>query len=114
MTVSNHSGSGLRPAIAHRQHDVLLRRQRGHQVERLEDEADLVAAQPGELLSLSWDRSVVAEQHLRRSVTVSSAAMQCMSVDLPDPDGPITAVNSPAAKSIETPSSAATVASPSP
>ena len=34
--------------------------------------------------------------------------MQCIRVDLPDPDGPITAVNSPAAKSIETPSSAAT------
>ena len=40
--------------------------------------------------------------------------MQCISVDLPEPDGPITAVNSPAAKSIDTPSRAATVASPSP
>ena len=35
--------------------------------------------------------------------------MQCIRVDLPEPDGPMTAVNSPAAKSIDTPSSAATV-----
>ena len=35
-----------------RQQDVLLGGQRRHQVERLEDEADLVAAQPGQLLVL--------------------------------------------------------------
>ncbi len=40
--------------------------------------------------------------------------MQCISVDFPDPDGPITAVYSPAMKSMLTPSSAATRASPSP
>ena len=37
---------------------------------------------------------------------VSSAAQQCISVDLPDPLGPITAVNSPAARSRLTSSSA--------
>ena len=40
--------------------------------------------------------------------------MQCISVDLPDPDGPMMAVNSPATNSTETPSRAATEASPSP
>ncbi len=36
-----------------------------------------------------------------------------MNVDLPDPDGPITATKSPAAISIETPASACTMLSPS-
>ena len=47
-------------------------------------------------------------------VGVSSAARQCMRVDLPDPDGPITAVNSPTGKSRLTPSSARTAVSPLP
>ena len=38
--------------------------------------------------------------------------MQCIRVDLPDPDGPMTAVNSAATKSMETPSSAATCGIP--
>ena len=37
-----------------------------------------------------------------------------MSVDLPDPDGPMIAVNDPGAKSAETPRSASTAAPPSP
>ena len=45
---------------------------------------------------------------------VSSAAQQCISVDLPEPLGPITAVNSPAARSRETSSSAVTSAAPAP
>ncbi len=47
-------------------------------------------------------------------VGASSAAQQCISVDLPEPDGPITAVNSPAAMSMVTPSRARTSASPVP
>ena len=47
-------------------------------------------------------------------VGVSSAAMQCMSVDLPEPDGPMIAVNSPRAKSMSTPARACTAASPPP
>ena len=38
----------------------------------------------------------------------------CISVDLPEPDGPMIAVNAPAGKSRVTPSSAWTAASPSP
>ena len=59
-------------------------------------------------MSSRSDRSVSPSETVPAD-TESSAAMQCISVDLPDPDGPITAVNSPAAKSIDTPSSAATV-----
>ena len=38
----------------------------------------------------------------------------CIRVDLPEPDGPITAVNWPLATSTETPLSAFTVVSPLP
>ena len=56
---------------------------------------------------------------LPSSVTVplvgrSSPASRCMSVDLPDPEGPMMAVNAPAGKSTLTWSSAVTAAPPSP
>ena len=40
--------------------------------------------------------------------------MQCISVDLPDPDGPMTAVKRPRSKVTFTPAKAWTVASPVP
>ena len=40
--------------------------------------------------------------------------MMCMSVDLPEPDGPMIAVNSPRRMPTLTPSSARTVLSPVP
>ena len=47
-------------------------------------------------------------------VSVSRPASVCMSVDLPEPDGPMIAVNRPLAKSTLTPSRARTSASPWP
>jgi hypothetical protein len=47
-------------------------------------------------------------------VSVSRPARQCSKVDLPDPDGPMMAVNFPVSKVTETPSSAWTWASPMP
>ena len=47
-------------------------------------------------------------------VGVSSPARMCISVDLPEPDGPITAVSFPRGTSTETPRSASTAVSPSP
>src|SRR5205823_3633950 len=44
----------------------------------------------------------------------SSPARMCMSVDLPDPDGPMIAVKRPRSKSTVTPARASTAASPSP
>ena len=44
----------------------------------------------------------------------SRPAMQCIRVDLPEPDGPITAVKRPRSKVTFTPSSALTVAWPIP
>ncbi len=45
---------------------------------------------------------------------VSRPAMQCMSVDLPEPDGPMIAVNSARRNSTDTASRAATRVSPCP
>ena len=47
-------------------------------------------------------------------VGLSSPARMCMSVDLPEPDGPMTAVRRPSAMSTETPRRASTAVSPSP
>ena len=47
-------------------------------------------------------------------VGLSRPARMCMSVDLPEPDGPITAVSRPWAMSTETPRRASTAVSPSP
>ena len=47
-------------------------------------------------------------------VGLSRPARMCMSVDLPEPDGPMTAVSRPSAISSETPRSASTAVSPSP
>ena len=47
-------------------------------------------------------------------VTVSSPARQCMRVDLPEPDGPMMAVNSPRRRSTLSPSRARTAVSPEP
>ena len=47
-------------------------------------------------------------------VNVSSPARQCSNVDLPDPDGPMMALNLPVSNETLTPSSAWTCASPMP
>ena len=47
-------------------------------------------------------------------VGLSSPARMCISVDLPEPDGPITAVSLPWPTSSETPLSASTAVSPAP
>ena len=46
--------------------------------------------------------------------TVETNARQCIKVDLPEPEGPITAVNSPAYRSRLTPSRARTSDAPEP
>jgi hypothetical protein len=56
----------------------------------------------------------VSPSHTCPAETVSSPARQCISVDFPEPDGPITAVNRPRTMSTSTESSASTVVSPEP
>ena len=50
----------------------------------------------------------------RPPVTESSPAMQCISVDLPEPDGPITEVKVPSGISMDTPARAVTAFGPLP
>ena len=84
------------PARRRRERDVLEGGEGGHQVEGLEHEADLVAAQQGERrLSESAPRSV-SPTSTWPEVSVSSPATQCISVDLPEPEGPMIAVKRPA------------------
>ena len=104
---------GLHAGDRERQDDVLLRGQHRQQVEELEDEADVLAPQQRDLAVaeradvLSGDRDVPL-------VGTSSAARMCISVDLPEPDGPITATSSPGFTCSETPRNASTAVSPCP
>ena len=70
-------------------------------------------------------RSIVSGRSLRVVISVPSIitlpevgmsrpARMFMSVDLPDPEGPMTAENCPRGKSTETPRRASTLASPLP
>jgi hypothetical protein len=52
--------------------------------------------------------STVVPMRTSPLVTESRPARQCMSVDLPEPDGPMMAVNSPRLRSTLTPRSATT------
>jgi len=56
----------------------------------------------------------VSPIQIRPLVTWSRLAMQCIRVDLPEPDGPITAVKEPAGMSRSTPPRAVTAAWPCP
>ena len=55
-----------------------------------------------------WVARSVSPMKAWPDVRVSRPAMQCIRVDLPEPDGPMIAVNAPAANSTETSSSATT------
>ena len=56
----------------------------------------------------------VSPMRAEPEVSVSSPAAQCISVDLPEPEGPMIAVKRPAGKPTLTPSRALTSVSPTP
>ena len=93
--VSSHAGSRRAAGELERQRDVLLGREHRQQVERLEDEADAVAAQPGQRVVVEAGDLGVAEAGRARRSAVSRPASRCIRVDLPEPDGPMIAVNAP-------------------
>ena len=79
----------------HRHQHVLERRQRRDQVKELEDEADLLAAQPRERV-LAERRDVDAvDRRCVPLVGASRPAISPSSVDLPLPDGPVIATTLP-------------------
>ena len=79
-----------------RQHDVLERGQRGQQVEALEDVADASATDLRERGRLS-PPSRCPSTTTSPDVGESRPPARLSRVDLPDPDGPMTATSSPAA-----------------
>ena len=72
-----------------------MRGQHRDQIEDLENESDVLVA-PVRDCAVAERAQVLAEhREFRRRVGRSIAAIRCSSVDLPDPDGPISATNSP-------------------
>ena len=112
-TLSNHSRSGLRPAsfIGSVMFSAAVSvgiRLNAWKMKPMRSRRSCVS-----FLSLSVLRSVSPIQ-TEPLVSESSPASVCMSVDLPEPDGPMIAVKRPVAKSTVMSSSARTSASPLP
>ena len=95
-----------------RQRDVLEQRQRRQQVEELEDEADALAPDPGQLVVAKASPGPRTPGARSRTIGRSIAPHRCSSVDLPQPDGPTSATNSPCTTSRLTPATACTWVSP--
>ena len=85
------------PASRAGQLDVVSHRQVGDQVEELEDESDLAAAQPGAARLAGLVDALAVQARSRPLVGGSRPPRRFSSVDLPQPLGPVTATNSPAA-----------------
>ena len=79
-----------------RQHDVLERVERRHEVKRLEHEADAVGADLRAAVFVEFDRFLPFSTTWPR-VGRSSPASSASSVDLPAPDAPTIATDSPLA-----------------
>ena len=112
-TWSNHARSGLRPArlSGSRMFSSALRV--GTRLKDWKTKPTRSRRRVVRSLSLSLP-SEVPSTTASPEVGVSSAARQCMRVDLPEPEGPMMAVNSPCIRSTVTPSRARTSASPLP
>ena len=94
--------------VEERQLDVRLRGRAGNEVEGLEDEADLAAAD----LATARPRRAFARRSPSRKywprVGTSRQPMMCISVDFPEPDAPMIATKSPRETESDTPRSACT------
>ena len=94
------------PAYASGSSTLRQRRQRRQQVELLEDEADAPVADVGQLVLGHARRRPRRPAGRCPSVGTSRQPRMCISVDLPEPDGPMTATYSPRPISRLTPRSA--------
>jgi hypothetical protein len=81
---------GTHPAVGQRELDVALRGGAGDQVEALEDEPDLAVADERELSLVEAPDVDPVEQVAALGADVE-APDDVINVDLPDPEGPITA-----------------------
>ena len=105
--------STRRPADQERHGDIVLRGERGQQVESLENESEDSPRNRARSRRpmTPGSRPMTAQSPASRS---SIAPMMDSKVVLPQPDGPTSNSNSPSKTSRSTPRSAATVASPAP
>ena len=99
--------------VEQRQLDVLERGGAGEQAEVLEDEADLPVAQLGAPVAVEARDVLAVEEVAARTMGRSSRPRMFMSVDLPEPEAPTTAMKEPGAMSRSTPRRACTTTSPS-
>ena len=97
--------------IDERQADIAQDGRAGQQIEGLEDEADRFAADIGQLV-VGELRDVLAVQEIFAGCRRVEGAEDCMSVDLPEPDGPMIATNSPSSMVKLTPRKAGVAMSP--
>ena len=112
-------GEGPLPALGRvdarvdeRQLDVAPRRQVRQQVELLEHEPDAAVAHLGQLVLVEATRRRAPARRYVPGVGTSRQPMMCISVDLPEPDGPTIATNSPASIVSVTSRSASTSSAP--
>ena len=113
MTVFSQSASGSRPAIAIGRSMFSLAVSIGSRLKNWKTKPMLSRRSRVSASSLSVVISVPSTV-TEPSLGLSSPARMCMSVDLPEPDGPITAVSLPRSISTDTSRSAVTAVSPSP
>jgi hypothetical protein len=108
---ARRDASAALAAVQQRQLDILQRRGARQQVEALEDEAEVTAAQPGALVAVQLLHRTPRNRY-SPLVGVSRQPRMFMAVDLPEPLGPITATNSPGMMRRLTPRSAWKAACP--
>ena len=113
MTVSSHAGSGVRPARSSGNRMFSSAVSVGTRLYDWNTNPTRSRRSAVSAFSSSVVRSVSPMKTLP-SVIESNPARQCISVDLPEPDGPMIAVNRARAKSALTASSATTLVVPSP
>ena len=99
--------------VEQRQFDVLQRAGARQQVELLKHESDLLVADLGQFVAVELADTLMPSSRYVPEVGLSRQPRMFISVDLPDPDGPMMATNSPRSISSEMPFSACTGTSPS-
>ena len=88
---------GFRSSQGQWHENVLFGGEHRQQVEALEDESDVAAAQQRKLVVVHARQIVAIEYDVPAGCTIQSCHA-CINVDLPEPEGPIIAVNFPFSK----------------
>ena len=82
------------PGIQQRQLDIFERARARQQIEALEHEADLRVPHPRQLGACRARDTTLPFRKYLPAARAMRQPSRCMNVDLPDPDGPVSATNS--------------------